>query len=111
MRSPQAACPDGIACYICIIISIDVIVRNDMAERAKAGDKCVFTGMPIVVPDVSQLLLPGNKLENSGMEGGRRPAAQNEGITGLKALGVREMTYRLSFIAHMVQSIHNNVQD
>lgn len=81
-----------------------------MAEKAKAGDKCVFTGMPIVTPDVSQMLLPGNKLESGGVEGSRRGPA-GEGVTGLKALGVREMSYKLSFIAHMVQSVHtSNVQ-
>lgn len=35
--------------------SIDVILRNETVEKAKAGDKCIFTGTLIVVPDVSQL--------------------------------------------------------
>ena len=39
--------------------SLDVILRSELVERAKAGDKCVFTGTFIVVPDVSQLGLPG----------------------------------------------------
>ncbi|KAF8950590.1 hypothetical protein BDZ97DRAFT_1933726 [Flammula alnicola] len=44
--------------------SLDVILRSEMIECAKAGDKCVFTGTFIVVPDVSQLGLPsGNKAE------------------------------------------------
>ena len=44
--------------------SLDVILRGELVERAKAGDKCVFTGTFIVVPDVSQLGLPGgNKAE------------------------------------------------
>lgn len=30
-------------------------------ERAKAGDKCDFTGCLIVVPDISQLALPGKQ--------------------------------------------------
>src|ERR1700733_4311107 len=42
---------------------LDMIVRNDMVERAKAGDRCTFTGNLIVVPDISQLALPGNHLE------------------------------------------------
>lgn len=80
-----------------------------MAERAKAGDKCVFTGMPIVTPDVAQLLLPSNKIESEGVQGGNNGRRQaNEGVTGLKALGVREMTYKLAFIAHMVQPVLNN---
>lgn len=78
-----------------------------MAEKAKAGDKCVFTGMPIVTPDVTQMMLPGNKLESGGVEGTRRGLV-GEGVTGLKSLGVREMTYKLSFIAHMVQPVHSS---
>ena len=34
---------------------MDVIVRNEMADRAKPGDKCVFTGTLIVVPDLAQM--------------------------------------------------------
>ena len=35
--------------------SLDVIVRHDSVDRAKAGDKCVFNGTLIVIPDVSKL--------------------------------------------------------
>ena len=35
----------------------------EVVERAKAGDKCTFTGTFIVVPDVSQLGLPGVNAE------------------------------------------------
>ena len=34
---------------------MDVILRNEVVETAKAGDKVIITGMPIVVPDVGQL--------------------------------------------------------
>lgn len=34
---------------------MDVILRNELAERAKAGDRCLIVGCPIVVPDISQL--------------------------------------------------------
>ena len=45
--------------------TMDVIVRNDLVERAKAGDKCTFIGCLIVIPDVAQLALPGlNHLSN-----------------------------------------------
>ncbi|CAI4213010.1 unnamed protein product [Parascedosporium putredinis] len=62
--------------------TMDVILRGEMVDRAKAGEKCVFTGALIVVPDVSQLGLPGV-----------RPTA---------TLGVRDLTYRLAFLACMV---------
>jgi DNA replication licensing factor MCM6 len=35
---------------------MDVIVRNEIVEKAKAGDSVIVTGCPIVVPDVMQLI-------------------------------------------------------
>ncbi|KAK0551395.1 MCM DNA helicase complex subunit mcm6 [Tilletia horrida] len=87
--------------------SLDVVLRGDIVERAKAGDKCVFTGTFIVVPDVSQLGVPGVNAqiqrENgfNGRGGGREAAA---GVTGLKGLGVRDLTYKTAFLACMVQN-------
>jgi DNA replication licensing factor MCM6 len=40
--------------------TFDVIIRGEMVERAKPGDKVIFTGNLIVVPDISQLKTPGN---------------------------------------------------
>lgn len=39
--------------------SLEVVLRGDMVEKAKAGDKMVFTGSLIVVPDVSQIASAG----------------------------------------------------
>ncbi|CAZ85275.1 unnamed protein product [Tuber melanosporum] len=33
--------------------TLDIILRGEIVERAKAGEKCIFTGTLIVVPDVS----------------------------------------------------------
>lgn len=35
--------------------TIEVVLRNDIVDRCKPGDKILFTGIPIAVPDVSQL--------------------------------------------------------
>jgi DNA replication licensing factor MCM6 len=84
--------------------TLDVILRGEIVDRAKAGEKCIFTGALIVVPDVSQLGLPGvrpmavrddRNTPRSGDVGG-------SGVTGLKQLGVRDLTYRLAFLACMV---------
>lgn len=83
---------------------LDVIVRNEMVERCKAGDKCNFIGCLIVVPDISQLGLPSNKLESHAE--GRTRGNGSEGIGGLRALGVRELTYRLAFLAVMAHPSH-----
>lgn len=81
--------------------TLDVILRGEMVERAKAGDKCIFAGTLVVIPDVSQMVAPGEKVEvvNKAVDA-RNPT---EGVTGLKALGVRELTYRLAFLASSVQ--------
>ena len=87
--------------------SIDIIVRNEMVERAKAGDKCLFSGCLIVVPDISQIALPGQKAQVN-VSSNVRPSstyAATEGVTGLKSLGVRDLTYKLSFLANNVQPV------
>ena len=61
---------------------------------AQAGDKCDFTGTLIVVPDVGSLNLPGAKAE-SGSGRGKAEQGGTDGVSGLKALGVRDLTYRL----------------
>ena len=39
--------------------SIDVIVRGEIYERCKAGDKLLICGALIVVPEVPVLMRPG----------------------------------------------------
>ncbi|KAL2145659.1 hypothetical protein VTI28DRAFT_6534 [Corynascus sepedonium] len=82
--------------------TMDIILRGEMVDRAKAGEKCIFTGALIVVPDVSQLGLPG--LRRVAVRDDRGADAGGSGVTGLKALGVRDLTYRLAFLACMVSS-------
>ena len=92
--------------------SMDIILRGDSVERAKAGDRIIITGTPIVIPDIGQListslltLIVGNKVvleRDSSKKQGAEGFGQ-EGFTGLKALGVREMTYKLVFLATFIQ--------
>ncbi|KAH9977611.1 mis5 protein [Lactifluus volemus] len=87
--------------------SLDVILRSELVERAKAGDKCVFTGTFIVVPDVSQLGLPGGNNAELQREANRNGgnsanAVGGSGVTGLKSLGVRDLQYKTAFLACMV---------
>lgn len=84
--------------------TLDVILRGETVERAKPGDKCKFTGTEIVIPDVSQLGLPGMKAQ-SVRESGPVASDLNSGVTGLKALGVRDLTYKLAFYACHVSSL------
>ncbi|KAJ6583774.1 mis5 protein [Mycena sp. CBHHK59/15] len=90
--------------------SLDVILRSELVERAKAGDKCVFTGTFIVVPDVSQLGLPGGNAaqlqrESNKGGGGAATGGIGGGVTGLKSLGVRDLQYKTAFLACMVNDV------
>lgn len=82
--------------------TMDVILRGEIVDRAKAGEKCVFTGALIVVPDISQLGLPGVRPEAIRDNKNAPRGIENAGISGLKALGVRDLTYRLAFLACMI---------
>lgn len=83
--------------------TMDVILRGEMVDRAKAGEKCVFTGTLIVVPDVSQFRVPGSRVQAiRDTQAPRTGDAGGVGVSGLKALGVRDLTYRMAFLANMV---------
>lgn len=91
-----------------------MILRSEIVERAKAGDKCVFTGTFIVVPDVAALGLPGVNAEmlrdGGGGRGGGGTFGGNMGVSGLKALGVRDLTYKTAFLACMATSADARVR-
>ena len=85
--------------------SLQIILRHETVEKAKAGDKVVFTGSLIVVPDVSVMAKAGESVQVS------RSASRNaetgnagEGVRGLRALGCRDLTYTLAFLASSVQA-------
>ncbi|CDH09013.1 probable DNA replication licensing factor MCM6 [Zygosaccharomyces bailii] len=91
--------------------TLDVILRGECVERAKPGDRCKFTGAEIVVPNVSQLGLPGVKptatMDTRGIS--RNSESLNNGVTGLRGLGVRDLTYSISFLACHVVSVGSNI--
>ncbi|KAF1383405.1 hypothetical protein PFLUV_G00131560 [Perca fluviatilis] len=94
IQETQAELPRG-----SIPRSLEVVLRAEAVETAQAGDRCDFTGTLIVVPDVSQLTTPGVRAETSTRVGGGPQGFEAEGLKGLKALGVRELSYRLAFLA------------
>lgn len=98
VQETQAELPRG-----CIPRALEVILRAEVVESVQAGDRYDFTGTLIVVPDVGSLSFPGAKAEltsrvRQGADG------QMDGIKGLKALGVRELHYKTSFLACSVQA-------
>ncbi|GAB6031918.1 MCM DNA helicase complex subunit mcm6 [Chamberlinius hualienensis] len=92
IQETQAELPRG-----CIPRSIDVVLRAETVELAQAGDRCDFSGTLIVVPDVAALATPGVQTTSGSTRG--REGFDNEGVSGLKTLGVRELTYRMGFLA------------
>uniref|UniRef100_A0A8C9S716 DNA replication licensing factor MCM6 n=1 Tax=Scleropages formosus TaxID=113540 RepID=A0A8C9S716_SCLFO len=96
IQETQAELPQG-----SIPRSIEVILRAEAVEMAQAGDRCDFTGTLIVVPDISALALAGTRAETSSRITGKE-GFEADGIQGLKALGVRELSYWLVFLASHV---------
>uniref|UniRef100_A0A452Y7B3 DNA replication licensing factor MCM6 n=1 Tax=Aegilops tauschii subsp. strangulata TaxID=200361 RepID=A0A452Y7B3_AEGTS len=84
--------------------SLDVILRHEIVEKARAGDTVIFTGTVVAVPDVMALTSPGERAE-CRREGPQRKngSGVQEGVKGLKSLGVRDLSYRLAFVANSVQ--------
>ncbi|KAJ2553160.1 MCM DNA helicase complex subunit mcm6 [Coemansia sp. RSA 1933] len=85
--------------------TMDVIVRGDLVERVKPGDRAQFTGALIALPDVAQLAGPGQAAvaQRDASRGQRGPDAGG-GVSGTRALGARELTYRLAFLACFAQA-------
>jgi len=87
--------------------SIDVILRGEIVDMAKPGDKAIFTGKLVVVPDIVQLLKPGEKYQSQNMD--TTKMARNDGrsldsVTGLRKIGVKDLSYKMVFIASSVHA-------
>jgi len=85
---------------------IDVICRSDVVEQAKAGDKVIITGTVVVVPDTGGLARLGESAI-SGKVSGRSDCTYGDAFGGLKQMGVKEMTFKVLFVASCV---HHKIQ-
>ncbi|KAG2499995.1 hypothetical protein HYH03_002277 [Edaphochlamys debaryana] len=92
----------------CLPRTIDVIMRHEAVETAKAGDKMLFSGQLVVVPDVAALSAPGEKVALKEGGGGRNQGG-SDGVSGLgKSVASRELTYRVMFLASCAQATDVN---
>lgn len=81
---------------------MDVIIRNEMVERVRPGDKAVFTGSLIVIPDMGAFQAPGERtLLQSHLP--QTTAASGRGVSGISSTGSRELHYKLAFLANNIQ--------
>lgn len=86
---------------------MEVVLRQDAVEKAKAGDKCVFIGSLMVIPDLGAAKLPGGSVVlDRQVEQAQR---EGEGISGLKETGVRPLTFKLAFLATTVRPLSSQL--
>ena len=83
---------------------VDVVLRGELVDQPKPGDKAVFTGKLVVVPDIQQFLKPGEKYTESKDTSNMKRKDGLDGVSGMKKLGVKDLSYKMVFIAC---SVHN----
>lgn len=82
--------------------SIDVILRGEIVDSCKPGDKAVFAGKLVVVPDVAQFMKPGEKVIGANFDTTKMRRNDNNSldtVSGLKKIGVKDLSYKMVFIA------------
>lgn len=84
--------------------TLDVILRGELVDKAKPGDKCKFTGTEIVLPDVSQYQLPGIRAATIRSRGAGASDPLRSGIN-MRSLGARDLTYKIAFLGCHVSSL------
>ncbi|PRP74688.1 hypothetical protein PROFUN_03610 [Planoprotostelium fungivorum] len=80
-------------------------IDMEKVEKAKAGDKCIFTGTLIVVPDISvgKFMTKGPRVQSRGGAGGKGGKNATEApLKDVLGLGF-ECNYKLCFLASSVQ--------
>eukprot|EP01114_Cavostelium_apophysatum_P017224 TRINITY_DN5066_c0_g1_i2.p1 TRINITY_DN5066_c0_g1~~TRINITY_DN5066_c0_g1_i2.p1 ORF type:complete len:442 (+),score=73.91 TRINITY_DN5066_c0_g1_i2:184-1509(+) len=82
--------------------SLEIILRNEQVEKSKAGDKCIFTGTLIVVPDISKGRAPGPRSQGISRQNGR-PKGQ-EGSKELANSSTKDYSYKMCFLASCVMT-------
>jgi len=85
--------------------SLDVIVRDETVERCKPGDKVKITGCLIVVPDVPSMMNPSElkRQDRKTIKTRSDSSFSSDGVRGLKGMGNRDLTYKMSFYGTYVE--------
>eukprot|EP00835_Amoeboradix_gromovi_P004378 NODE_337_length_10662_cov_0.497207.p1 type:complete len:850 gc:universal NODE_337_length_10662_cov_0.497207:602-3151(+) len=88
--------------------TIDIICRGDIVELCKAGDKCCISGTLLAIPDINAYSLKLGGVEVR--KGGKNQSTNNQGVSGLKDLGCRELNHKLIFMASHVKVVSGMVK-
>lgn len=88
--------------------TLDIILRGELVDLAKPGDKCRFTGTEIVLPDVSQYQLPGIKAASLRVKGGSGSTDPLTSGINMRSLGARDLSYKIAFLGCHVSSMSGN---
>lgn len=79
--------------------TLDIIARHEQVELAKAGDRCIFTGTVVVIPEATTLAAAGERVEKARDV----LAGRMDGVIGARReFGTRELNYRMCFLASNV---------
>ena len=78
-------------------------------DKAKPGDRAVFSGTLVVVPDIVQLMKPGEKFQSSTQDRDKMKRNDDfgrpmDGFAGLARTGVKDLSFKMVFIASSVFS-------
>lgn len=89
--------------------SIDVILRGDTVDKAKPGDRAIFSGTLVVVPDIVQLMKPGEKQQTTNIDNNRLQrndafGRTMDGFAGLGRTGVKDLSFKMVFMANSVMA-------
>uniref|UniRef100_A0A6P6YIW1 DNA replication licensing factor MCM6 n=1 Tax=Dermatophagoides pteronyssinus TaxID=6956 RepID=A0A6P6YIW1_DERPT len=91
--------------------SMHVVVRGPFVNKCRSGETVRFTGYLIAVPDIAALIqansLPHSVNREKTKEMNNELGAMQEGLHGISRLGVRELTYKLVFVAQNVQVVNS----
>lgn len=84
--------------------TMEVILRNETVERSKPGDKCIFVGTSCVIPETAGGGVSGSRVQAVQSGSARSSSAVPSGVSGLKQHGVKDLNYRMCFLACSVQT-------
>jgi DNA replication licensing factor MCM6 len=77
----------------CLPRTLEVILRADEVEEVKPGDRVVFCGSPVPIPE------QGKRHPGEATIFQKAAASRQEGVGGAPGFGMQELTYRISFWA------------